>query len=63
MWGNSDIRISSYTTELYSNYATSTGAYEELGNENPTVEDLLLVEERETVLTDYELVGIEFDDN
>jgi hypothetical protein len=32
-----------------------------VGNENGTVQDLLMYEERETVLTDYELFAVEFD--
>ncbi len=62
IWGNADFRLKFGSNYLYSNYATSSASYEELGNENPTVEDLLLFEERETVLTDYELFGIEFEE-
>ena len=32
IWGNTDIRIRSGLDELYSNYATANGSYEEVGN-------------------------------
>jgi hypothetical protein len=54
MWGNSDIRIKTGTQELYSNYSTGNGSYEEKGNKNSMVSDLFLQEERDAILEDYE---------
>ncbi len=50
IWGNSDLRIRSGKDELYSNYATSNASFEEVGNKTPTIRDLFLMDDRETVL-------------
>jgi hypothetical protein len=63
MWGNSDIRIKSGTDELFSAYATATGAFEEKGNEESVVADFLLQEDRDAVLVDFEFFLVEFEDN
>ena len=61
MWGNSDIRIKSGTEELFSAYATATGAFEEKGNEDPVVADFLLQEDRDAVLVDFEFFEVQFE--
>ncbi len=61
IWGNSDIRIKSGTNELFSSYGTANASYEEVGNEEPVIDDLFQIPDRETPLADYELFAIEFD--
>jgi hypothetical protein len=61
IWGNSDIRIKSGTNELYSSYGTANASYEEVGNEEPIIDDLFQIADRETILADYELFAIEFE--
>jgi hypothetical protein len=61
IWGNSDIRIKSGTNELFSSYGTANASYEEVGNEEPVIDDLFQIPDRETPLADYELFVIEFD--
>jgi hypothetical protein len=61
IWGNSDIRIKSGTNELFSSYGTANASYEEVGNENPIIDDLFQIADRETPLADYELFAIEFE--
>ena len=61
LWGNADIRIKTGTDELYSGYATANCAYEEKDNQNSTVNDLFLQEERDTFLEDYEFFQVEFE--
>ena len=61
MFGNSDIRIKSGTEELYSAYATATGAFEDKGNGKSVVADFLLQEDRDAVLVDFEFFQVEFE--
>jgi hypothetical protein len=62
IWGYEDLKIRYDYTDVYSRYGTSVSSYEEVGNSNPSIEDLFQCADRETALVDYEIFAIEFED-